>query len=307
MDVHYTWIGPPPTDRNRDVNGAKALAARCAGQSVKIYFWCLDAHVAAYTTEFSAHKNVTVRGMQAFLGRATGTAYRWYYWYQESDDWAVAAMRDILTWGLALATPLSYRAFVKDAWSLFLLYTWGGYVLDAGVAPYGGGAFNLPNPTAFKAPSLTRDDALLMRRFQFTRLAGWQAQGDVTFNNSTADTVCGAMNYGAADEGDTEMCPQLEVWTLASPRYSKGAWAALKQYCVVWKQMQQNNALVNDGAPNVFRYLIAGSVYNGLTRTEKNAVQTPHNSFWYCNDNRNGTVDVPDLNLRKTYHGSSAH
>ena len=62
MDVHYTWIGPPPADRNRDLNAPKALAARCSGQSVKTYFWCLDAQVAAYERDFAAHKNVTVRG-----------------------------------------------------------------------------------------------------------------------------------------------------------------------------------------------------------------------------------------------------
>ncbi|RUO92330.1 hypothetical protein D7Y11_15300 [Corallococcus sp. AB018] len=244
--------------------------------------------------------------MQAFLTKAGTRAYRWYYWYQESDDWAVAAMTDILDWGLALATPPSYRAFVKDAWSLFLMYTWGGYVLDAGVGPQGGGTFALPEPQAFMAPSLTRDDALMIRRFQLSRLTGWQAEGDVTFNESRADEVCEAMNYGAADDGEGEMCPQLEVWMLGSPRYSKGAWAALKQYCVVWKEMQQNNTLVSTTAPQVFRYLIAGSVYNGLTRTQKGGVQAPHGALWYCTDNKNGTVDVPDLKLRKTYHGSSA-
>jgi hypothetical protein len=70
--------------------------------------------------------------MQSFLTRAASTAYRWYYWYKKSDDWAVQAMTDILAWGLERGTPASYRAFVKDAWSLFLMYTWGGYVLDAG-------------------------------------------------------------------------------------------------------------------------------------------------------------------------------
>ncbi|RKH16564.1 hypothetical protein D7Y13_12045 [Corallococcus praedator] len=304
MDVHYTWIGPPPTDRQRDIDEPKRLAAR-VGTGVKIYFWCLDAQVAAYTRDFAAHPNVTVRGMQAFLAGASKTAYRWYYWYKESDDWAVAAMTDILNWGLALATPPSYRAFVKDAWSLFLMYTWGGYVLDAGVGPHGGGAFALPEPTAFMSPSLTQDDALMMRRFTLSRLTGWQAQGDVTLNDTRADEVCEAMHYGAADDGESEMCPQLEVWMLASPRYSKGAWAALKQYCVVWKEMQQNNELVSANAPQVFRYLIAGSVYNGLTHGNNGAV--PRTSLWFCQNGQNGTVEVPTLKLRKTYHGSSAH
>lgn len=304
MDVHYTWIGPAPADRSRDIDEPKRLAAR-VGPGVKIYFWCLDAQVAAYEQDFAAHANVTVRGMQAFLARAGGRAYRWYYWYQESDDWAVAAMTDILNWGLALATPPSYRAFVKDAWSLFLMYTWGGYVLDAGVGPHGGGAFALPEPKAFMSPSLTEDDALSMRRFKLSRLTGWQAQGDVTLNNNLADAVCEAMNYGAADEGDTETCPQIEVWMLASPRYSKGAWAALRQYCVAWKEMQQNNNLVSASAPQVFRYLIAGSVYNGLSHGQNGAA--PRSSLWFCQNGQNGTVEVPTLKLRKTYHGSSAH
>ncbi|RKH61225.1 hypothetical protein [Corallococcus llansteffanensis] len=304
MDVHYTWIGPPPTDRSRDIDEPKRLAAR-VGKGVKIYFWCLDAQVAGYQRDFAAHSNVTVRGMQAFLTGATTKAYRWYYWYQESDDWAVAAMTDILNWGLAQGTPTSYRAFVKDAWSLFLMYTWGGYVLDAGVGPHGGGAFVLPEPTAFMSPSLTQEDALMMRRFRLSRLAGWQGQGDVTLNEMRADEVCEAMNYGAADDGEGEMCPQIEVWMLASPRYSKGAWAALRQYCVVWKEMQQNNTLVSASAPQVFRYLIAGSVYNGLSHGQNGTA--PRSSLWFCQNGQNSTVEVPVLKLRKTYHGSSAH
>ncbi|CAM3469420.1 hypothetical protein G4177_05250 [Corallococcus sp. ZKHCc1 1396] len=303
MDVHYTWIGPPPADRQRDIAEPRLLAGR-VGKGVKIYFWCLDAQVAAYTRDFAAHANVTVRGMQAFLAGAATKAYRWYYWYKESDDWAVAAITDILNWGLTVGTPPSYRAFVKDAWSLFLMYTWGGYVLDAGVGPHGGGAFALPEPTAFMSPSLTRDDVLSMRRFQLSRLAGWQAQGDVTLNDRQADDVCAAMHYGAADDGEAETCPQLEVWMLASPRYSKGAWAALKQYCVVWKEMQQNNELVSATAPQVFRYLIAGSVYNGLTHGHGGAL--PHTSLWFCQNGAPNTVEVPILKLRKTYHASSA-
>ncbi|RKI04418.1 hypothetical protein [Corallococcus sp. AB038B] len=59
MDVHYTWIGPIPTDRNRNINVPKALAARCSGQRVETYYWCLDAHVAAYERDFAANTNDT--------------------------------------------------------------------------------------------------------------------------------------------------------------------------------------------------------------------------------------------------------
>jgi len=304
MDIHYTWIGPPASNRDQDVSGAQRLATLGASKGAKVYFWCLDAHVASYQQDFAAYKNVTVRGVQSFLSTASGIAYRWYYWYQESDDWAVAAMKDIVTWGLQPGTPASYRAFIKDAWSLFLMYTWGGYVLDAGIAP-SGDLFNLPTPTAFKAPSLTRDDAIAIRRFQFSRIDGWESQGDVTLSNGVVDAVCAEMQYADPDDGDVELSPQLEVWMLASPRYSKGAWAALKQYCLVWKWMQKNHALVSDRAPNVFRYLIAGCVYNGLTRTQNNTIQPPHGSLWYCNPSGSDVV-VSDLSLRKTYHGTSA-
>ncbi|WP_147477041.1 hypothetical protein [Corallococcus sp. AB038B] len=86
---------------------------------------------------------------------------------------------------------------------------------------------------------------------------------------------------------------------LDSPRYSKGAWAALKQYYVGWKEMQQSNKLVSATAPQVFR--------NRLTRTQQGGVQVAHGLFWYCTDNKGGTVDLPTLKLRKCYHGSSAH
>jgi hypothetical protein len=68
------------------------------------------------------------------------------------------------------------------------------------------------------------------------------------------------------EELDSETCPQIEVWMLASPRYGNGAWAALRQYCLAWGRMQQHGTLTAENAPQVFRYLIAGSVFNGLTR-----------------------------------------
>ena len=304
MDVHYTWIGAPPADRNRDIADPKRTSTRVQGKSVNLYFWCLDEHVAAYQRDFSACKNVTVRGMQSFLTGAASTAYRWYYWYKKSDDWAVQAMTDILAWGPERGTPTSYRAFVKDAWSLFLMYTWGGYVLDAGVGPLDVGSLSLTEPKAFMAPTLTEDDALQMRRFRPSSLPGPFGQFDMTLNESWADAVCTAMNYKCGEEMDSETCPQIEVWMLASPRYGNGAWAALRQYCLVWGRMQQHGTLTSENAPQVFRYLIAGSVFNGLS--DGHGGEAWRRSLWATGKDESGRVEVPALKLRKTYHGSSA-
>jgi hypothetical protein len=303
MDVHYTWMGAPPADRQRDITEPKRTSARVQGKD-HLYFWCLDEHVTAYEHDFAGCKNVTVRGMQAFLARAASTAYRWYYWYKKSDDWAVQAMADILAWGLERGTPASYRAFVKDAWSLFLMYTWGGYVLDAGVGPLDAGSLSLPEPKSFMAPTLTKDDALAMRRFRPASLPGPFGQFDMTLNDSWADDVCTAMNYTGGADGDVETCPQIEVWMLASPRYGNGAWAALRQYCLAWARMQLHGTLTAQNAPQVFRYLIAGSVYNGLT--DGHAGEAWRASLWDCRNDVSGRVEVPALKLRKTYHGSSA-
>jgi hypothetical protein len=306
MDVHYTWIGPPPGDRNKDIEDPKRTSTRLKGQNVKIYFWCLDEHVSTYTNDFSKHENVTVRGMQSFLSTAASTSYRWFYWYKKSDDWAVSAMTDILKWGLAHGTPPSYRAFVKDAWSLFVMYTWGGYVLDAGVGPLEGSTPVLPEPKTLLAPTLTEDDALQMSRFRMSEMAGPIAQFDMTLNASWLETVCDAMRYKYSEDKhiEDEDCPLLEVWMLASPRYGSGAWAALRQYCLAWGRMEQHKALESENAPQVLRYLIAGSVYNGLT--EGNRVPVPKTSLWSCKKLPDGKVEVPALKLRKTYHGSSA-
>jgi hypothetical protein len=299
MDLHYAWIGAPPDDRARDVNDPKLMSQRIPAGS--IYFWCLDEHVAAYRATFTGYNNVTVRGMESFLGTAASFTYRWWYWYGKKDDWAVSGMTNILAWGKHADTPRAYRAFVKDAFYLFLLYTWGGYVLDAGVGPHGG-VPALADPTTLVAPALTADDALAMTRVRMAGNAVVQ-DFDMTINGGVYEAFREALDIELAVTNEGETVRQLEVWMLASPRYGAGAWAALRQYLYVWGRMQERGVLVNDAAPNVFRYLVAGSVYNGLTVA---GAPVPNGSFWRCQNIDGGGVSVPDLRVRKVYHGSSA-
>jgi hypothetical protein len=68
--------------------------------------------------------------------------------------------------------------------------------------------------------------------------------------------------------------------------------------------MQQHGTLTDQDAPQVFRYLIAGSVFNGLT--DGHGGEAWRKSLWSTQKDASDRVEVPSLKLRKTYHGSSA-
>ena len=146
--ISYIWIGPPPKDTGgepgHDIIGPMEMAA--CNISNPILFWCLLAQESTYKDKFKKYGNIQVCAVETYLNEtltdsALATASR-YTTLIISEHLKVErnTVRD--------------KVSVKNIFSLFLLLTKGGYVMDTNVMPASPGtALTLPSFERFFLPA----------------------------------------------------------------------------------------------------------------------------------------------------------
>ncbi|VEB33637.1 ankyrin repeat domain-containing protein [Legionella cherrii] len=150
-NVNYLWIGPPKIDTSgenklgADVEDVIEVSRRCPN---KIYYYCLDEHVQHYHDLFKKHDcTVEVKSIDQFIAAMQNNEDPYI---REKANKMSEVRRELL------AEPRNRivdRVAFKDAFSLFLLATEGGYALDASVRLADNTThFTFPLEDNFKAP-----------------------------------------------------------------------------------------------------------------------------------------------------------
>lgn len=125
--IHYLWIGPPAQIAGQDIGGPMAMAK--VNKSNPITFWCLEEQQSYYADKFKDYKNITVSSVESHIKAklAPGSTMK-------TD---AEILQDIMDTCLKKEGRGSIRDRVtfKEAFSLFLLQSTGGYVLDSNVLP----------------------------------------------------------------------------------------------------------------------------------------------------------------------------
>jgi len=232
MDLHYIWIGDPK-DNGHDVNAPQNMLAAIDLSSGKpdIHFWCLNKYVEHYK---SALSGIKVCGVEEFLQKCTWGTYRWRNWFGKREDWVV----EVMTRVVSEAKETKYiRDIVnaKNLFSLFLLYSWGGYTMDSNVNPDNPTFSAYPN---LKVPCMTPgfEDANMLRVFKTqsswydkkTREADKVFLTNPSYNSLSDESDSKFVNI--EDEIDMATAPLLECWMMYSPKYNDTAWSALEYY-----------------------------------------------------------------------------
>lgn len=138
--INYIWIGDPieaggPGIPGHDIGGPKSMAE--VNKENPLIFWCLDAHVEKYREKFKEHKNIEVRSVEKHITEcATDPRF----------EQSAKILQEILTRSLHTDERGSIRDRVtlKDAFSLFLLLSVGGYTLDTNIEPMNEKEHSLP-------------------------------------------------------------------------------------------------------------------------------------------------------------------
>ncbi|WP_454784678.1 ankyrin repeat domain-containing protein [Legionella sp. WA2024007413] len=150
-NVNYLWIGPPKIDSSgenklgSDVEDVIEVSRRCSN---KICYYCLDEHVPHYHDLFKKNDcTVEVKSIDQYIAAMQKNEDPYI---REQANKMSEVRRELL------AEPRNRivdRVAFKDAFSLFLLATEGGYALDASVRFADNTThFTFPLEDNFKAP-----------------------------------------------------------------------------------------------------------------------------------------------------------
>jgi hypothetical protein len=125
--INYIWIGPPAQIPGQDIGGPIEMAK--VNQENPITFWCLEEQKSYYIDKFKEYKNITIHSLETHLREKQDPESK------ISND--AKLMQKLLDTCLKEAGRGSIRdrVTVKDAFSLFLLHSIGGYILDTNVLP----------------------------------------------------------------------------------------------------------------------------------------------------------------------------
>lgn len=165
--------------------------------------------------------------------------------------------------------PYSKLAFLKDLWSLYCIWHFGGYHIDCGCYPNPDeDSVSLPDPTTFGAVAITPEGTSNIYH------------GTVDFPFAD-DPVCCALVGGnmilrnmvfagkttAVGDGRSYLTRNLDVWFLRSPRHHKGAQKALELYVQGWFTIRDKEELNDVLRAEALRELAVSSVLTGATHS----------------------------------------
>ncbi|MEE2904363.1 MAG: hypothetical protein VYC39_18685 [Myxococcota bacterium] len=171
--------------------------------------------------------------------------------------------------------PYKKLAFVKDLWSLFVVWKFGGYHLDSGCYPFPSGtSLNFAEPTTFMVP------ALFARGTQSTRECRIRFQ--TSPDNQMRATIRASMllleRSALKDQvtvlsNSTPLQQLLDVWLVACPAGHAGARKALELYIRGWFDVQKwlkDKPDTYDPAwePSLYLELIVSAVQTAVTQGE---------------------------------------
>lgn len=143
--LHYIWVGPPNISGvgvpGHDVAGPIEMAK--ANKNNPIHFWCLYDHLEHYSVKFKDYP-IKVIAIEHHIRDCSEVRE-----FQSETDYLIDIMLTCLD---KTRDSIRDRVTVKEAFSLFLLYTVGGYTLDTNVMP-DTDEIKLPSYLTFHAPA----------------------------------------------------------------------------------------------------------------------------------------------------------
>jgi hypothetical protein len=143
--LHYIWVGPPNKAGvgvpGHDVAGPIGMAK--ANKNNTIRFWCLYEHMEYYKDRFKDYP-IQVAAIEVHIRDCSEVLE-----FQSETDYLIDIMLTCLD---KARDSIRDRVTVKEAFSLLLLYTLGGYTLDTNIMP-DTAQVTLPGYLTFHAPA----------------------------------------------------------------------------------------------------------------------------------------------------------
>jgi hypothetical protein len=313
MLVHFTWIGGPKAETREvlsqgikvtlraDITGCQMLSE--ARPDLPIWFHCQRQHHDEFTKLFSLKnkfRNVTVKAIEDSL---ESSQYKSLIMskpkFQDIGKTVDYIMRELLKDG--------HFAFVKDVWSFYVIWLYGGYHLDTGMVRIGNQPVVLPRPSRFGAtlnagridpntPPYRLMSVLTSEQDQEPLnivLSGNPANiltGKVFSKQKNVATTANLKSLIAASkdkelglfisrEGSARYAGITDVWMLRGTHRDPDGLRALKIYCAIWFLCRKRwkEGVLSDGTyKDACRQAVVTAAQSGLATANES-------DFWRGN------------------------
>lgn len=171
--------------------------------------------------------------------------------------------------------PYKNLAFVKDLWSLYSVWKYGGYHLDSGIFPWPNEAIvDFPEPQGFNVPTIDFVDCRPPARHCVIQFA-------------SGKSMCVTMRYSESNlekyvlpgrvvvtSTQSHLESLLDVWMIRSPAGDPSARRALEVYVRGWFEIRrwirvQANPVQEGIVAELLRELVVFSAMTGVTHNGK--------------------------------------
>lgn len=280
-NVFYTWFGPPAKPMTIAGNLERpeffglrsvAQATHRGGDDPTFIFCCLEKYADRFRSEIGSLAQIMV--IERELDMAN-----------EDPDFtvntpfadSVGGVLSSMIWH-ARDDPEELKrrgAFLKDVWSLYVLWKHGGYHLDCGCHAGSGNWVSFPEPGAFGTNAVhTRNYGKSYRHYRCKTIGS--AWPDF-FTAAASLTPLDGTSWKGLPVLQSEEMPRpvafsndLDVWGLRSPRGDSSAADALSVYVLSWYCMKGWGFLHSPigQIAEYFRRLIVVSVVTGVAMND---------------------------------------
>lgn len=170
--------------------------------------------------------------------------------------------------------PYKNLAFVKDLWSLYSVWKYGGYHLDSGIFPWPIGAIvDFPEPQGFDVPTIDSGDIRGAAKHCVIQFASGKPMCvTMTYSEKILETIVFRGRVVVTSK-PSHLMRLLDVWMIRSPAGDPSARRALEVYVRGWFEIRrwvQANPGNEGSVAEQLRELVVFSAMTGVTHNGKN-------------------------------------
>ncbi len=249
VNVFTSWIGVPPKEPREidtkeddpplfpDVEGIRRIAKRAVGGNVKFHFCCLARYVKQYKAALPNMEIVPIED------QFEATKDIKYLKKQDKPSPSLSAdvdyiIRQFIGYRGDKKINTKYLAMVKDFWSLYCVWKFGGYHIDSGCFP-GPGRVVFPECNTLGVMGATDPVGLLKKTYNCDVNTRFGKFPVVLYEHSVGKLSTAGLKI--TQKGMAPLKVMIDVWAIRGAAGEKATEIALRTYVNLWFALQSGD------------------------------------------------------------------
>ncbi|MCG8636712.1 MAG: hypothetical protein MI863_22960 [Desulfobacterales bacterium] len=277
VNVFATWVGEPckepkPLGSNNnqdrlpvfpDVTGLREIARKVGNPGVKFHFCCLAKYAHKYKPCFPP--KVTIIPIEEQFEKTRRPLRRRTAPTGDLSEDVEYIIRQTIGYGGNEEFQKKHLAFVKDLWSLYCVWKFGGYHLDAGCFPGNG---NVKFPDCLTLGIVESTEQGRKQRYNYKVTPRRFKKFPVVFYDSSVTTLKGqGIGLNIAQSGPSVLKQFFDVWAIRGPEGHESVRIALETYVNLWFAVHEGD-LSEENYLKAMRATIVSACMTGISQSE---------------------------------------